>query len=70
MRVALDDHWGELCVEDDGRGFAAEEAMRSRSNGHLGLRMLADLARDAGGRLQIDSRPGGGTRVRLQAPLT
>src|SRR4051794_2525303 len=31
-----------LVVEDDGRGFSAEEALARREEGHFGLRLLAD----------------------------
>jgi signal transduction histidine kinase len=34
----------------------------------LGLRLLADLAREAGGSLEVDSAPGAGTRVVLAVP--
>ena len=55
-----------LEVEDDGRGMPIAPADR---DGHFGLRMLEDLARDSEGRLEIDSAPGGGTSVRLEIPL-
>jgi signal transduction histidine kinase len=53
-----------LTVSDDGRGFADEPG-----EGHLGLRLLGDLARDAGGRLELVSHPGEGTRLTVEAPL-
>ncbi|HEY7077110.1 MAG TPA: sensor histidine kinase [Solirubrobacteraceae bacterium] len=55
-----------LRVEDDGRGFAPGDDEEGRR--HFGLRMLADLAADAGGALTIDSEPGAGTRVRMEIP--
>jgi two-component system, NarL family, sensor kinase len=63
IRLDLADGLARLTVEDDGKGFAggAEE-------GHLGLRLLADLATEAGGRLELDSWPGRGTRVVVEAP--
>ena len=53
-----------LTVTDDGEGFdpAAVQA------GHVGLRLLADLAHSLGGTLTIDSSPGSGTTVRMVAP--
>ncbi|GAC1532578.1 MAG: hypothetical protein NVS2B6_20650 [Thermoleophilaceae bacterium] len=57
---------GVLEVSDDGRGFDLS-ATTSR-DGHFGLQMMEDLARDAGGRLQVDCEPGAGTRVRLEVP--
>jgi PAS domain S-box-containing protein len=62
----------ELVVEDDGRGFDPEAALDGAAAGtHLGLglfsiRQRADLL---GGRLEIRSAPGRGTRVRVDVPL-
>jgi signal transduction histidine kinase len=64
VRVETDEQFARLIVTDDGRGFegAVEE-------GHLGLRLLGDLADEAGGQLKLDSGPGKGTRVCIEAPL-
>ena len=59
----------ELLVADDGRGFAQDVLEQRRAEGHLGLALLGDQAADLSGSLDIDSRPGGGTRVRLRLPL-
>jgi signal transduction histidine kinase len=69
-RVVLDAPNGNvrLSVEDDGRGFSAEEAERRREEGHLGLALLADRAAGLGGRLDLQSQPGQGTRVVLEVP--
>jgi two-component system, NarL family, sensor kinase len=56
-----------LEVRDDGRGFEPDTGPGPDA-GHFGLGMLADLARDAGGRLVVESRPGGGTSVRVEVP--
>jgi signal transduction histidine kinase len=63
VSVASDDAHARLIVEDDGRGFdgVVEE-------GHLGLRLLADLAHEAGGELELNSSSSG-TRICVQAPL-
>jgi signal transduction histidine kinase len=53
-----------LVVEDDGTGFDASH----RFPGHLGLHSMHELAGEAGGVLEIDSRPGDGTRVRACFP--
>jgi signal transduction histidine kinase len=55
-RVALE-------VVDDGRGFDPSTA----ADGHFGLRILADLARDADASFDLESAPGKGTKVRLEA---
>jgi signal transduction histidine kinase len=67
----------ELRVVDDGRGFDPDEAARRRSAGHVGLDLLAALARDAGGVLEVGAAngasngagPRGGTTVRLEVPV-
>lgn len=53
----------QLEVADDGRGF---DRTHESGAGHLGLRLLSDLAREVGGRLEIRSRPGQGAVVRLE----
>jgi two-component system, NarL family, sensor kinase len=64
IRAATTDGVARLEVEDDGTGFSPD--LESERGGHFGLRMLSDLARDAGARLTIDSRPGHGTRIRVE----
>jgi two-component system NarL family sensor kinase len=63
VRVEAD---GRVCltVEDDGVGLPAEVA----AEGHFGLRLLADLAREAHGRLLVESQPQRGTRVMIEVP--
>jgi len=59
---------GELLleVEDDGVGFdPSAPELRSK---HLGLTSMEERARRLRGRLEIDSRPGKGTTVRLAVP--
>jgi signal transduction histidine kinase len=71
VEVELARNGGEakLIVSDDGRGFSPESLSRRREEGHLGLRLLADLAAEAGGRLEVDSAPGRGTRVTMEIPV-
>jgi two-component system NarL family sensor kinase len=52
-----------MTVTDDGRGF---DPRRGRPEGHFGLSLIEDVARDAGADLSIDSKPGEGTRVRVE----
>jgi signal transduction histidine kinase len=63
VRVETD---GRICltVEDDGVGLPAD----ARQEGHFGMRLLGDLARDAGGALQVESEPDRGTRVTIEVP--
>ena len=69
VSVILENSHAGLTIADDGRGFSPDAAEAAREDGHLGLRVLADMAQDAGGRLDIDSEPGRGTRVSLEVPV-
>jgi signal transduction histidine kinase len=69
VAVRLGDHEGRLVLEvrDDGIGFQpADDELRSK---HLGLTSMEERARRLGGRLEISSRPGAGTTVRLEVGL-
>lgn len=69
LRVTADGHRAVLEVEDDGTGFTPEQEQAARADGHLGLKLLGGLARDADGILDVDSAPGRGTRIRLEVPI-
>ncbi len=58
-----------LDVVDDGRGITESERGAAREAGHLGLQMMADLARDAGATLSIGPDEGSGTRVHMEVPV-
>ncbi len=68
--VAGGDGTAVLEVADDGVGFDTVAAAERPEEGHLGLRLMEDLVRDAGGRFEIDSAPGRGTVVRVEVPAT
>jgi len=57
-----------LVVQDDGRGTDTAETARARRDGHLGLELLRDLVRDAGGRVIVSPVDGGGTALRVEVP--
>jgi PAS domain S-box-containing protein len=59
-----------VCVEDDGAGFdvGEVEAQRSRASG-FGLFSMRERLGVLGGRAEVASRRGAGTRVRLEMPL-
>jgi len=60
----------QLVVRDDGRGFDVPAARkRAIEGGSQGLLSMQERATLAGGDLQIDTIPGGGTRVRGRLPL-
>ena len=52
----------ELVVEDNGRGFERER------DGGRGLRHMRERAAAIRGEFSVASKPGGGTRLSLQAP--
>ncbi|MFL5894151.1 MAG: sensor histidine kinase [Thermoleophilaceae bacterium] len=64
VRVGRDN--AEATIADDGDGFEPETAI---ARGHLGLTVLRDLARDAGGELRVVSARGEGSRLTLEVPL-
>jgi len=55
-------------VEDDGRGFDPAHVM-STDGGGLGLFGMKERAGYIGGRVDVASTPGGGTRVRAEIPM-
>ena len=57
-----------LVVRDDGRGLPPGWDASHKPTRHFGLRLLRDLADEAGGRLDVCSERGQGTTVRLQVP--
>jgi signal transduction histidine kinase len=73
VSVTMDDRQARLVVTDDGRGFdpaacgaQADRAVRA-GFGLLGMRERAALA---GGRAEVDSRPGAGTTVTVTVPVS
>jgi signal transduction histidine kinase len=69
-RVSVALHYGpqlvRLQVRDDGRGFSLQEAA---DGGGLGLRGMRERAQRIRGCLTIDSAPGQGTTVTVEAPV-
>ena len=60
-----------LAVEDTGVGMDQEKlrgVLRGESGGGLGLSIVSKLLRQNGGRLELDSQPGRGTRARAVFP--
>ena len=54
-----------FAVSDDGCGF--DTAVQR--DGHVGLAIMRERAQRIGGRVEVASRPGEGTRVRLTVPI-
>jgi signal transduction histidine kinase len=67
VRVQVRNGMATAEVADDGEGFTPNG---SGGREHMGLDLLSDLAEEAGGNLAIESRPGAGTKLRLEVPAT
>jgi two-component system, NarL family, sensor histidine kinase UhpB len=65
VALSLQDDRFVLELRDDGCGFDPSALDRAA----LGLLSMSERAREIGGELHIDSSPGGGTSLRLKAPL-
>jgi len=63
VRLAESDGWLAFDIQDDGRGFDPGAVKGS------GLQGMADRLDAIGGRLEVESRPGGGTVVRGCVPV-
>ena len=61
LRVEGDDLVAE--VSDDGRGFGPEAPIG------IGLRSMRERTAVLGGKLEVESEPGEGTRVRLRTSM-
>lgn len=69
VRLTADRDQLHLLVEDNGRGFPAVQALAEVGQTSLGLLGMLERAKLAGGELDIDSRPGAGTRITMRLPL-
>ena len=67
IRLQSDGPVAEFSIRDDGRGFTPGS---NSPHGGLGLVNLAERARELGATLEVDSKPGQGTRVRFVIPLS
>lgn len=68
-RVAVVDQALLLEVVDDGRGFDGERRAAAIREGRIGLAASGERVEALGGRLEIASTPGEGTRARVSIPL-
>lgn len=67
VRVAATRDTLDIVVEDHGRGF--EPRAEGPHEGHLGLEMMRHRVAEQGGRLEIESSSGNGTRVVARLPV-
>jgi signal transduction histidine kinase len=64
VRLTHAAHGPVLTVSDDGAGFDPRQV----PTGHMGLRMMRDVATSIGARLTVESGPGCGTTLRMELP--
>lgn len=67
--LTIRDGMAVLTVADDGVGFDPASPPKPAAGGGYGLGMMADRARQVGGGLEVDARPGGGCRIVARVPL-
>jgi signal transduction histidine kinase len=65
LELSGDERHCVVTLTDDGRGFDARSPQFRWSHGLMGMRQRAEAL---GGHLDIESRVGGGTRVRVEVP--
>ncbi|MFQ5882192.1 MAG: HAMP domain-containing protein [Candidatus Methylomirabilales bacterium] len=58
----------EVVIGDDGRGFDLAE-VQARGRGHFGLQTMRERIQAGGGKLDIETAPGKGTKVFVMLPL-
>ncbi len=58
-----------ITVRDDGRGFDPAQ-VTGEGRRYFGLQIMRERAESVGGNLELDSRPGQGTRVVIRMPRT
>jgi signal transduction histidine kinase len=71
IRVTLRTEPGALrfVIEDDGVGFDPEVvSQRVKRGEHLGLLGMTERVRNAGGTIELNSRPGAGSRLEVSVP--
>jgi two-component system NarL family sensor kinase len=68
LRLVEADGGLELGVADNGRGFPIEQLAERLADGHIGLATQRVRVEAAGGRMDVVSAPGAGTRVAIHLP--
>ena len=67
VSIVREDHQARIIIADDGQGFDTDYLAAGGS--HFGLAFMRERMAQVGGHLEIDSRPGRGTRVALRVPV-
>jgi signal transduction histidine kinase len=67
VTVDLDANQIRVSVEDNGQGMDTEVVLAEEAPGR-GLKRLVERIEQAGGDVEIESKPGGGTRIAFALP--
>jgi two-component system NarL family sensor kinase len=70
IELALVDGLARLVVTDDGGGMSDDRRALALAGGHIGLQSHRARLAGLGGRLEVESRPGGGTVATATLPVT
>lgn len=68
LKVETDDGMVRLVIADDGLGFEPADGLAATGRHGWGLSTMAERAEAVGGRCRLESKPGQGTRVIVEAP--
>ena len=60
----------ELRVSDNGIGCDPASVLTAPADGHFGLRGIRDLIAEAGGSFTLDAKPGVGTSIKVEVPVS
>jgi signal transduction histidine kinase len=71
VRSAISNESWTVSIEDDGHGFvfAGRKAQAELDDLHIGPRTICERAKSVGAMVQVESRPGSGSRVEIAIPL-
>ena len=79
LKLSADEHWAFIDIEDTGVGmdatflrerlFKAFDSTKGAKGMGIGAYQIRDIARAAGGDVEVSSELGHGTRVRLRLPI-
>jgi two-component system sensor histidine kinase DegS len=67
VQIIMDDNFVKMIVQDNGKGFDIDEAVKK--NG-LGLKVIRERVEILGGYIDIDSALGQGSRITVQIPIS
>ena len=70
LTFSADDRSIHLIITDNGQGFDPQYVFSMDGNPHFGLKIIRERAEILGGRLEINSAPGSGTRIDIFIPST